>query len=285
MDAGRTVRPYSYEMEGMKGVFMRMLKSKSKMRFKVKFKSLFKNIAEFIRAFIPQRIKNGTVLKTYEFLRSKSSIPPKRIKSNAKANRTVLCSPECHILKPDSYIENQHEWNDVKFGSWKKHNMRYSGCEIIATYNALLALGEKVSGRTMVKLISHYEADGAALNGDFGVSPTAIFDYFENKGYDTEITYSKDETVINKLAESSDTVIATVYNDRMDIMKAVHTVCITKDTDNKYLIHNAYAKDGQGVFVRKGRGGKDEGFDTLQEAAVNVASGSALICAVGISRF
>ena len=245
---------------------------------------IFKNIVEFIRAFIPQRIKNETVLKTYEFLRRRSAVPSKRIKSNEKVNRATLCNPECKILEPDNYVENQHEWKDVQFGSWKRHNMQYSGCEIIATYNALLALGEKVSGRTMVNLISHYEADGAALNGDFGVSPTAIFDYFENRGYDVSITYSKDKAVINSLGENSDTIIATVYNDRKNIMKEVHTVCITKDADKKYFIHNSYVKDGRNVYVRKGKCGKGEGFDTVQEAAVNVSPDSSIICVIGISR-
>ncbi|MDE6388724.1 MAG: hypothetical protein K2L82_13075 [Lachnospiraceae bacterium] len=101
--------------------------------------------------------------------------------------------------------------------------MSYSGCEIIATYNALKALGEPVSEQTAVDLIAMYENNGAVLGGKFGSSPYAIEDYFKEQGYDVVTTTSQDSAIINKIGESCDTVIVNAYNNKDDITAMIHT--------------------------------------------------------------
>lgn len=241
-------------------------------------RKILNNFYKALKAWIPQHIKNKDVLAFYEILRHFSNISEKRIEKNAKINEGLLYNSKS-ILKSGDYIENQGEWEVVQFGSLKEHNMKYSGCEIIATYNALMALGEAVSGEMMVNLISGYERDGAALNGDFGVSPVAIEDYFKNRGYDVSITTSKEIDTINNIGVKSDTVIVTAYNDQHDITAQVHTVSITKEADGKYCIHNSYYYDKHnGTYVSR------RGFDTLQNAINGMSSDASVISVIGISK-
>lgn len=62
-----------------------------------------------------------------------------------------------YIPRRGKCIENQALWGKAQFGNSPNSNMSYSGCEIIATYNALSALGEPTSADTMVSLISRYD--------------------------------------------------------------------------------------------------------------------------------
>lgn len=230
-----------------------------------------------LKAFIPQHIKSKRVLSFYEILRRFHMISKKRIKKNAITNQNLLCNSE-EILKPAQYIENQAEWKKVQFGSFYKHNMKFSGCEIMATYNALMNLGEEVSGQTMVELISHFERDGSALNGNIGVSPVAIADFFKNSGYDVTMITDKDKSIINHLGQRNDTTIVTVYNNQQDITAQVHTVSITKEKDGKYFIHNSYHYDThKSAYVSRG------GYDTLQDAIDGISLDASVISVIGIS--
>lgn len=243
-----------------------------------KIKALFREFYKDPKAFIPQNIKNEGVLSFYETLRQHNSISEKRIADNAETNKKLLCGSDV-ILKAGQYIENQNEWKPVQFGSFKEHNMQYSGCEIIATYNALMALGEEVSGQTMVDLISSYERDGAALNGDFGVAPVAIADYFKNCDYDVSMTTSKDKNTINKIGEKSDTIIVTVYNNQQDITAQVHTLSITKEANGKYSVHNSYNYDD-----KKSKYTSQGGYNTLQDAINGTSTDALAISIIGISK-
>ena len=60
--------------------------------------------------------------------------------------------------------------------------MKYSGCEIIAVYNAMLDLGRKSSLEDMAELITAFEERGAALKGEWGVAPHAITNYWTPAG-------------------------------------------------------------------------------------------------------
>ena len=227
---------------------------------------LFEELFKDPNAFIPQNIRNEGVLLFYEILRQYNGISEKRIEKNALINHELLCESN-DILKSGEYIENQSNWGDVQFGLLKEHNMRYSGCGIIATYNALLALGEDASGKTMVDLISSYERDGAVINGEFGTAPGAIEDYFKKNDYDVLMTASKDKNTINNLGEKSDTIIVTAYNNQQKITSQIHTVSITKEKDGTYSVHNTYNynKDEKDFVSR-------DGFFTLQDAINGMAS-------------
>lgn len=239
-----------------------------------------KKIKFGIKAFLPQKVSNDVVFAGFDVMAKLVPISEKTISENAINNMAVLSGVE-KIYTDNTYIENQQQWEKVKFGSWS--DMRFAGCEIMATHNALLALGKNMTAQSMVDLISMYEREGAALGGVFGTSPYAIEKYFEENGYEVLSTRSRGEDVINIIGINSDTVIVTAYNSETDIMRQVHTVSITKNGNGKYAVHNAYVTDNSGKYVVKDNNGN--GYDTLQEAINNISyNNPACINVIGISN-
>lgn len=134
----------------------------------------------------------------------------------------------------DGFIENQRELADVYMGM---ATMAEAGCEIIATYNALLNLGRPVA---LGKLICTYERDGIMHSGKFGVSPKAIVDYLKSAGVKTSIFIKKKKSGgLDEFAEEFKTLIVTYYNDMSDLTKEIHTVAVTRDDDG-FKGHNVH---------------------------------------------
>ena len=74
-----------------------------------------------------------------------------------------------------------------------------------------------------------------------------------------------DERSICELGIKSHTVIATVYNNKDNIMEGIHTVCITKK-NGTYVVHNDYTRDRERTSEYRERGG----YATLQEAVDSI---------------
>ena len=235
---------------------------------------------QYVQALIPQYVKNGTIILAYEFLRRYTNkITYEIILQNATFNTTELSTNATYIQNNSttgSFIENQGQWGSILFG---ESNMAYSGCGIIATYNALVELGEYTSPSVMVDLISTYEKDGAAVNGKVGVAPTAIYNYFNNQFFDVNFTDTKNPETINKIGVDYDVIIVTVYNDEHDITEQMHTVCITREKDGEYVLHNVFFKDGNGVFAEK-----RTQTDTLEKAISQITGNSTAISVIGINK-
>lgn len=131
----------------------------------------------------------------------------------------------------------------------RHHNISYSGCEVIATFNAYKALGGWGSPEQMAGLISAYESHGAALLGEFGTSPRAIESYFRQNGFTVTAAYGEKFDEVDSIGRTYHVMIATVYNDKNDITKQVHTVCITGNRESGYVLHNAYLMNENGTYV------------------------------------
>lgn len=267
-----------------------------------------RGVTTWLKKFIPQKVSNEAVLSVLEkeagieakvrqttlripfpsllaiptaspfpalFTRSLSAATAETIESHKKYNRNIL-NQENGTYISGGYIENQEKWVNVKFG---KSDMCYSGCEIIAAYNASKALEEEATAEKIVELIAAYEKYGAVLGGKWGTSPYAIENYFRKEGYAVETTASLDTAAINGIGERSDTVIVNAYNNENDITAMIHTVSITKDEGGTYSVHNAYRKDESGNYLAK------DGYSTLQEA-IDVISNEnpKSIYVIGISR-
>ena len=222
------------------------------------------------------------MLKAFDFMSSACPISSKTIESNAEWNVKELTQTDengesIYIPKAGSYIENQSQWENVKFGCSPNSNMSYSGCEIIATYNALSALGESTSADTMVNMISTYEKDGAALFGEFGTSPHAIENYMKDAGYQVQTTTSTDAEKINAIGDNSDVIIATVYNDKNDITRQIHTVCITKTPEGNYVAHNTGKTSGTDYIA-------SDIVKTLNNALEQISADSQAINIIGIKK-
>lgn len=168
-------------------------------------------------------------------------VSEKRIAKNKEANMRVFAAAENaseSFYRRNQYIENQREWGDIRFGA---STMKFSGCEIIATYNALLSLGREMTEKEMMELISIYERKGAVLWGYWGTLPTAIWNYFKDRGYDAAMTDSLEQTEINAIGDRYDTIVITVYNNADNIMEQIHTINVSKNEEGKFFRHNSPA--------------------------------------------
>lgn len=231
----------------------------------------------WLKAFIPQHLSNERLLDILDILTC-LKISKRKIRANCKANAETLTKAfftEESFYAQEKYIENQPQWKRIRFGIF---TMDYSGCEIIATYNAILSLGETLPEQGITDLIGAYEKKGAVLWGGWGVSPRAICRYFMEKGYDTAMTYSTVPEDINRIGEDYKTVIITVYNDARDITKQIHTMNVSKTDKNSFVLHNCYRRDRDGSYIMGAP------HASLWETIRSLGGGKAKpICIIGIN--
>ncbi len=170
--------------------------------------------------------------------------------------------------KITGFIENQAELTDMKYGSLFKSSVSYSGCGAIAVYNAFHKLGIR---KSFPGVLYAFEELGSALRGALGVSPIAIFFYMKKHCPGMKVNFRLNANVTPDLA------VATVFNDKYNLFKALHTVCIEK-TDKGYVIHNAYRRDSKGKYVAT------TPYATLKEAIQHVTARPALLCMTTIEE-
>ncbi|MDE6064831.1 MAG: hypothetical protein K2G20_09675 [Lachnospiraceae bacterium] len=206
-------------------------------------------------------------------------ISKKRRKENQAANKKVLeaaSAEENGFFSPNHFIENQNEWEKVRFG---RSTMRYSGCEIMALYNALLDLGNEMTAQSMAELISEFERKGAAIRGKWGCTPKSIYKYLVRRGYQVTMTTSAQPDTINAIGENSRSIIITAYNDRNDIRNMIHTISITKDDLGNYTLHNVYKWTSGRYTAYNG----NNTIKSLYDAIGAMSQGQAAsICVIGI---
>lgn len=190
-------------------------------------------IKDFFLRFIPQHISNKVVISFFEFLRFFRRIHRKAYTYNLHVNEGAYCDHIGDISSKHGYIENQKLYPDMVYG---KTTISYAGCEIIAAYNALRDLGG-VDIKEFPSIISFFEKDGIVLGGKFGTAPKAIRDFLEKRGYKT--SFITDDKKVDEVSEKSDTIILTIYNDRNDLSKQIHTICVSKVFDG-FIAHNVY---------------------------------------------
>lgn len=234
------------------------------------------------KSFIPNKISNPTVLTIYDLLRKVSKVSNRTITSHRATNAAVLSDPTQSPLKaPVGFIENQREWTDVKIACGKNATMQKSGCGVFAVYNALHALKKEVGTEALLDLIVHFEKNGLALNGRLGISPKAIYRYFQENGFDVHMTAERSPEIVNKIGTDYEVLIVTAYNDKNDITQRIHTVCITKNERGEYFAHNAFYRKGK-RYVAMPTG--EKGFATLQETVEHLAKNPLLLCLIGIKN-
>lgn len=207
-------------------------------------------------------------------------ISGKQREENLTANKKVLEAAACEkngFFCPSRFIENQNEWKNVRFGC---STMQYSGCEVMAVYNALLDLGNKMTAQSVVEIISAFEKKGAEMRGRWGCSPKSIYKYLARRGYQVTMTTHANPDTINAMGANSHSVIITAYNDKNDVRNMIHTISITKDSLGNYTLHNAYKRiNGQYAAYSK-----NNTIKSLWDAVGAISQGQAApICVIGIN--
>ena len=213
----------------------------------------------YFLSFIPKKVKNRTVVNVLDRMRrigcrmhiawkyaaSRADLRNERIRemireaARARDDDKSVSAVGCKSDN-DGYIENQHKLGSIHYG---RSDMAYAGCEVIAVYNALIAMGETPE---LGELIEYFERDGMVLSGRFGTAPRAIADYFTKEGFRVEETL--DPASFDGIAERSDVSVVMFYNDRRSILNKIHTICITLEKPNadsettrvSYMAHNVY---------------------------------------------
>ena len=221
----------------------------------------------FFRAFIPKHISNRVVVDIYDFLRVIQHLNPINYTRHEQENVDLFKNHREVIKRDNGFVEDQCNYTDMKYG---KVNMRFSGCEIFATYNAMYSIHGH-NPITLPEMITEYEKNGMVLSGFFGTSPKAIMKYLNGHGYVTK--FSMKDSEYDRIADEYETAILTIYNDGLDIMKAVHTVNVSKH-NGKYLAHNVNCN------------GKVQGpFDSISDMMTKINHGkSKAISLIGVSR-
>lgn len=205
-------------------------------------------LKKIMRGFIPKCLPNAGLIGCLEVLRwwqRSFSARPQMNVSYAEEKQNVN----------EVFEENQRSLRAIPFG---KYNLAYSGCEVIAVSNALIALK---AGEPLKQLVYEFERDGILANGRFGTSPKAMRDFFVKKGYET--IFSTKVNDFDRIGESYDSLILTFYNDKKDISKQVHSVNITK-LEGKLYVHNLHC-DGR----------KSGPYDTINQCLTTINGGQA----------
>ena len=186
------------------------------------------------------RLPNNIVAGVLRFLRLFNTVSNTAISSNLKSNTEAFRRVHSHALC-SGFIEDQAAYADMHLG---KSDMCYAGCEIIAVFNALGALGETVSEKSLPELVGYFEKRGIVANGYGGTAPYALQKYFRRQGFDT--VYTGNRKSFDGISRAYRVLIVTVYNDMNDISQEIHTMCVTKDDSGKMYVHNAYfIQDGK----------------------------------------
>jgi len=188
-------------------------------------------------AFIPHHISNATLIAFLELLRSWQKLWKTDSSARLRENEKAFPRHAESIERNKGYVEDQNSYTDMFYG---KASMQYSGCEIFATFNALRH-SKDVPAISLPQMIAEFERDGMVLSGKFGTAPKAIADFLRRLGLRTE--FVTEEEKFEELAGRSHSLILTMYNDRDDISRQVHTVNISRESGG-YVAHNVYC-DGR----------------------------------------
>ena len=160
-----------------------------------------------------------------------------------------------------------------------------NACEVIAVYNALLALekargkgGKKRKRRSLPELLYQFSQKGMCNKGVFGTSPKALEKYFREHNFRTAYAAGKQitEEALAEMQENYDTFIMTAFNRGQNPFSNVHTMCITKEKGG-YQRHNDYEKEQfyTTVYdaVQKYHGGRGHAICVIAVGNLQAATG------------
>lgn len=216
------------------------------------------NIKHRLARWIPGHVSPKVVVAVYHLLDRFCFIGKKTRGAHKADNLKVLSSDESP-LKGD-YIDNQYAWKDVHFG---KTTMAVAGCEVMSVYNVMKALGMGEGPELICRLIENFERSGASLKGKIGSSPFGIRRCLKRNGIKTRLVWKPDN-----LSTDCTMAIATLYNDKSDLYRQIHTIAFVKDEQKGIVAHNARTKE--------------PGYPTMKEAVEAAGPNPGIICILEI---
>jgi ATP-binding cassette subfamily B protein len=192
-------------------------------------------IKAWVCRFIPHHV-NDKLLLTLLSLLSLIGVPRGKRQQNQQQNNAAWERYQA-AHKQDVYVEHQNDMKEMQYGT---HSADYNACEVIAVYNALIALHGGTSPASFPTLLSVFEKKGITAGGAFGTSPRALCRYLKTEGFRTQMFCGKkiNEKAIENLQKNNDTFLMTAYNNADNLGEMIHTVSIT-EKNGCYIVHNA----------------------------------------------
>ncbi|MBO6016029.1 MAG: hypothetical protein J6P60_05520 [Lachnospiraceae bacterium] len=205
------------------------------------------------KAFLPTYLFDSTLLSVLRVMAVFGGSKKESVIANYENNRIVWQDEDLQRKLFDEqrrYLEYQSRMNTLSYGTTRPGldrllfggketlNAGLNSCEVIAVYNALTALEDNVQ-TSFPELLSYFERKGMVLSGYFGTAPDSIHAYLR-KHYQTKMIIGRwiRPESLQKLAAEYTVFIMTVYNDKTDITKEIHTMCITAK-NGRYHVHNS----------------------------------------------
>ncbi len=188
---------------------------------------------QWLYGFIPHWVGNAVVAGVWDLMRRWQRLFRKDYSGHTQRNGEAFLRHKDRIARDQGYVEDQNSYTDMAYG---ESTMQYSGCEIFAVYNAIYS----ITGDHPIPLpgmIAEFERDGMVWKGKFGTSPKALKDFLDRYGFRTE--YATKEKMFDALGERCQSLILSMYNDRDDIRREIHTVNIS-GRKGQYVAHNVY---------------------------------------------
>lgn len=147
-------------------------------------------------------------------------------------NGNYLVNKEFNI--PEGPINGQGRpvYRDLLYGIV---DIGWSGCGLVALYNAMYLLGKPVS---LSGIIHWADSSGASiLFGVFGTSMNKIKEYLSKNSFETKEV--KDD--FDRYIREYGIAILEYWNDKSDILKGKHIVCIEyQKKNNRVMVYNLY---------------------------------------------
>lgn len=114
-------------------------------------------------------------------------------------------------------------------------NIGWSGCGIIAVYNALFLLGNP---HCFYDVISWGDLKASTIFGLFGTSPRKAKILFRQLGYTVNTILDKNQ--FDAQAQKADICLFTFWNQRGSLRRGIHTVCVQYNSGllNVYNLSN-----------------------------------------------
>lgn len=136
----------------------------------------------------------------------------------------------------NGFIFNQKDEIGIKNYRFGYNTIGPVGCGLVATYNALLLLGDKME---FYDVIREFETNGVMLQGCCGTHPLAIVQFFTKRGYDVNIAFNNfddiadNENIVNIMYYKHsywEHYVTIKYED--ESFKGYNTFCKNSNVDN-----------------------------------------------------
>ena len=214
---------------------------------------------------VSKHMTNERMLKTLKSLRKAGRIVPpflssRIVKEHYEENKEAFRRHREKVEADGGFIENQDEFRDMNYGVTSVY---YAGCQVIAVYNILYALTGKTPN--LSKLIAAFEKNGMIFYGRLGTDPGKTKSFLEKRGFavdeytDPSAYLMREAAVTGPVSNmrkaskrrslpTDEAFILTYYNNRIDIMRGLHTAAVTSD-GRWFFLHNYGGTRAKGPYA------------------------------------